>query len=343
MTVEGPEGAGTSAVARRVARDWMERTCRGIPGSDWRILTVRVRSARGTAAVAGALLRHFDPGFEPRGFPAMEILAGCLRRLKREGKPAMVVIDDIDPGAPPLAGIVRGLACPLRFLPEGDEGTPPLSVVLAGRPTAVDRVRRGSGLAIPGVVLASYGFSELRTIVRERMARALGREPPLEMADHIAQLAHDEGRGAARALDLLRRELIGWSAARPGSVYHPLDAEHRLLIEQHLVGAIARASRPGPPTLAGIRTWERTLARESGVGSLPPTTLWRRIVRLEQAGYLRREVRTGGTGGTQSRVHLLLPVAEWVTIPRAAGTPRASVTASGGARTGPAMASLHSR
>lgn len=337
LAVEGPEGAGTSVVARRAVRAWMDRRyC----GGEWRALPVRVRPCRGTATVAGALLRHFDPGFEPRGFPAMEILAGCLRRLKREGKPAAIVLDDLDPGAPPLAPIVRGLASPVRFLPEGDENLPPLTVVLAGRPAAVDRIRRASGLSIPRVTLPPYSFTELETIVRERLARALGREAPADLAHAIVRRAHEEGRGAARALDLLRRELTGWTASRASSVYRPLGRERRLWVEEHLVRAIELASRPGAPTLREVRERERATAREAGVAPLPTTTFWRRVVRLEQAGYLRREVRTGGAGGSRSRLYVLLPVAEWITIPRAAGTPRASGPAFGApeARVGPLSA-----
>lgn len=324
--VEGPEGSGTSSVARRAARNWLARHFGSGDGPEWKVLTVRIRPARGTTTVTGALLRHFDPGFEPRGFPAMEILAGCLRRLHREGRPAAIVLDDIDPGAPPLSAIVRGLAAPHRFLPEGDEGAPPLVVLLAGRSGALARIRRGTGLSIPTVTLEPYRLDELRTIVRERAARALGRDAPLDLADGIAGRAHEEGRGATRALDLLRRELMGGSAARPGSVYHPFPNDRRVLIEEHLLRAIDAAAQRGPPTLATLRGFERAAARAAGVSPLPSTTLWRRIVRLEQAGYLRREVRTGGFGGTQSRLYLERPVPEWVTIPRAMGTLRGSST-----------------
>ena len=339
LAIEGPHGSGTSAVARQVLRQWLGRTDGRACQSGGRTLTVRVRPAHGPASVAAALLRHFDPGFVSRGFPAMEILAGCLRRVKREGGPAAILLDDIDPAAPPLGPIVRGLASPHRFLPEGDDGIPPLTVILAGQPGALQRVRRMSGLAVPRVVLAPYALSELRTIVSERIARALGRESPAGLAERIARQAHDEGRGASRALDLVRRELVGSSATRPGSVYRPVNLDPRLLVEDHLVQALAETSRSSDVRLARLRARERALAHAMGLSPLPPSTLWRRLIRLEQAGYLRREVRTGGRGGTQSRVHLLLPVAEWLTIPRAVGTPRESVPFDRGAAGGPVEAS----
>ena len=68
---------------------------------------------------------------------------------------------------------------------------------------------------------------------------------------------------------------------------------------------------------------EGALAREAGQRPLPATTLWRRIVALERAGYVRREVRPGGAGGTLSVVRLLTPIDEWVTAPGPWGTPRA--------------------
>ena len=63
-----------------------------------------------------------------------------------------------------------------------------------------------------------------------------------------------------------------------------------------------------------------TLAQEQGARPLPTTTLWRRIVRLEQAGYVRREIRPGGSGGTLSLVRVLTPIEEWVTTDLRPGT-----------------------
>lgn len=337
LAIEGPKGAGTSVVARRTLRNFRERASRHPDPQELRILSVRVRSGQATSVVAATLLQHFDPEFSHRGFPSMEILAGCLRRIKREGRPAAILLDDLDSGAPFLASFVRALAQPERFLPEGDEGMPPLTVLLAGTATAMNRIRRASGLPAARVVLPGYTASELRTIVSERIGRALGRDAPAALVASIVERTMGEGGSASRALDLIRRELIGDAAARAGSVFRPWGVGRQILVEDHLVRAIGLATRAGVPTVAVVRRCERAVAHDLGLAPLPATTFWRRIVRLEEAGYVRREVRTGGPGGTESKVHLLLPVAEWVTIPRARGTPRGCAPSFSGGREKPVV------
>jgi hypothetical protein len=84
-------------------------------------------------------------------------------------------------------------------------------------------------------------------------------------------------------------------------------------IEPWVVRAIGVASQGRLARLGEVKRLEAELARAHGVRPLPTTTLWRRIVRLEQAGYVRREIRPGGSGGTLSVVRVLTPIDEWVT------------------------------
>ncbi len=322
VAVAGPSGSGTSTVARRAARAVVERVRSELGEPFPRLLTVRTGFLRGTHGVATELLRRVDDGFDGRGFPVPEILAGFLRRLRRESRPSVVILDDIGIGGPDLAPIVRAFARPDRFLPEGEFGIPPLWTILAGTPDAlrnlevslVPRVTLG-----PFVEVAPYLSETLRAIVVDRAERALGQVPPRSLADRVVRRSVEDGGGARRAVDLLRRELLGvtYREHRDGVLPARLRG---ISIEPWVVRAIGVASKGRTARLGDVRRLETELAQASGARPLPTTTLWRRIVRLEQAGYVRREIRPGGTGGTLSVLRVLRPIDEWVTTSHRPGT-----------------------
>lgn len=333
VLVEGPEGSGTSTVARAAGRTLASRVRSSPSPSEIRMYTVRVRSCRTGLGAASALLRHFDPGFDGRGFSVVEVLAGFLRRLHRDRRTALIVLDDIGVGGPDLAVLLRAFSDPERFLPEGESGVPSILLLLAGRREGLDGATRGFGLRPPPerwVRLSPYSPTEIRAILRDRMERALGRPAPETILERVTARVHRDGCGISRAMDLVRREILGPSAIRPGSVYRPLESRLDLSIERHVVRALARAADRESVPLRDIRRWEALLAKAEGARSLPTTTFWRRIIRLEQAGYVRREIRPGGMGGTQSVLHFLSPVREWFTAPPGRGTPRGSGPSGGG-------------
>ena len=323
LAVVGPAGCGTSTTARLALRALARRPANGgaLPPL---VAQVRTRRTRGTASVAAALLQTFDPGFDPRGFSTREILAGFLRRVRRDRRPALLLLDDLDVAGPPLLPILRALEQPGTWLPEGAAGLPALGVVLAGRPEAVDRLAHGYRRGIDRIRLEAWDDRAIAGLVSDRIARALGREPPPGVAERVVEHARGLGRGAAGALDALRRELLGPAAQRPGSVYRPVGPGSRLLIERHLLEVLQRL-RPGETIrYAELRDHERRQALAERSPPLPATTFWRRILRLEQEGYLRREIRLGGLGGTRSSVRLLTPVERLPADRPVPGTPRAS-------------------
>ena len=136
-SVVGPSGSGTSVLTRVAARRWVEALRREDPMVRPVLATVRVRWCRGSQSIAAALVQHLDDGFRATGFPINEILAGFLRRLRRDGRPAVVVLDDIGRSAPDLTPILRAFAHPGRFLPEGVDDPPKVWLLLAGAPEAV--------------------------------------------------------------------------------------------------------------------------------------------------------------------------------------------------------------
>ncbi|MGD0249709.1 MAG: NB-ARC domain-containing protein [Thermoplasmata archaeon] len=322
----GPSGSGTSVVARRAAREVADRIRAGISASSPRILWVRVSTTRGAHGVATALLRRLDDGFDGRGFPAVEILAGFLRRIRREGRPTVLVLDDIGVSATDLVPALRALGAPDRFLPEGESGLPAVFTIVAGRPEALDRLDAalaGQFPFAPFIPLAPYSDRVLTAIVQDRAERALGRPVAPERVASIVARAVEEGGGARQAVVLLRRSLLG-SSFGPYPPFSIASGHSGVSIEPRVVRAIGVATGGVAAHLGEVRRLEAELARSQGLRPLPTTTLWRRIVRLEAAGYVRREIRAGGNGGTQSLVRVLTPIEEWVTAPRQTGILRGS-------------------
>ncbi len=326
--VTGARGTGTSTVARRAARAVADlvraETGAGVP----HVLPVRTPGIRGTHGVATVLLRHLDGGFDGRGFSVVEILAGFLRRLRREGRPAVLVFDDVGIGGPDLGPVLRALGNPDRFLPEGENGIPPTWTILAGTTEgmrAVETSLGGHHTLGRTVNLSPYPERVLGTIVRDRAERSLGRPVPPDLVARVVLKAVEEGASAVVALDLLRRELVGSARANRARVPFGLYAPP-VAVEPHVVRAIESAVRGQEARVGEVRRWEAQFAESEGCRPLPATTLWRRIVRLEQAGYLRREIRPGGVGGTRSVVRVLTPVDEWVTSALRADTCRADAS-----------------
>ncbi len=323
LAVAGPSGAGTSALARRAAREVADRVRAASPGPSPRILPVRTGPLRGAHGVATAFLQRLDDGFDGRGFPVSEILAGFLRRLRRDGRPSILVVDDLHVGGPDVGPLLRALGSPDRFLPEGEFGLPPTWTVLAGTSEALAAAERSTegGWALgPSLMLAPYAEGTLAAIVRDRHERATASSAPPALVASAVRRALEDGTGATRAIDVVRRRLVGVSLRSDSGLSR--RARFAVPVEPRVLAAIGAAVRGSSARLGEVKRWEVSLAGERGERPLPTTTFWRRIVALERAGYLRREIRPGGIGGTRSIVRLLTPLDEWVTAPTPWGSPR---------------------
>ena len=335
--VVGPPGSGTSSIARRAARGVADCLRQEGERVHPRTLWVRTAGLRGTHGVATGLLRQLDEGFDGRGFSVTEIVAGLLRRLRREGQPAVVVLDDVRVGGPDLGPLLKALGAPDRFLPEGEYGLPSTWTLLAGTPegwaSTLGQTDDPAALGRP-VGLVPYTDHGLRSIVRDRAARALGRPPSEWLVGKVVDGSVGDGGGARRALDLLRRELLG-TTFRLGTNAFPTERPAVVEVELRVVRAIEAAARDREARIGDVRRHEAELAVAQGSPPLPATTLWRRIVRLEHAGYVTREVRPGGVGGTRSVLRLVTPVDEWVTTSHRRDTRRVA-----GSWTGPSPGPL---
>lgn len=312
--VLGPRGSGTSTLARLAARSWAESQPIAPDSARAVQALVRVPELRGAQGAAGALLRSLDPEYELRGFPVSELLAGFLRRLRASSRPAVVVLDDLGPGSPDLSRLISGLVDPDGFLPEGGDGVPPVAVVLAGSPEAIlalgkDRLSRTLSERVLRV--PTYAETELAAILKDRTERSLGRSVPAAWLARVVRRAVREECSATRAMELLRRELVGRDVSELGPVYPSSELGSELAIEPPLLCALGQLDEGVPVRIGELRHRTRDLARTHGESPMPATTFWRRILRLERAGLVRRTVRTGGSGGSLSMVSVVRPMAEW--------------------------------
>ncbi|HUJ77562.1 MAG TPA: AAA family ATPase [Thermoplasmata archaeon] len=319
-SVVGPSGSGTSTVARLAARAAYEELRRSTGGNPL-LAMVRVRGSHGAWGVATALLYRLDDGFSGRGFRVTEIAAGFLRRLRRDRRPLVLVLDDIAPAVGDLSVLLTALLDPDRFLPEGESGMPPRAAVLAGVPEAAavwsglvrHRLPRGTRIDLPPL-----GPAAIDAIVRDRAARVLGRPVP---ETDLAELLLGGPDGSLSLAERIERMRRAFRVPAPGPPTAPIPgARAPLEIEPRLAGPLERLARQRRATIAEMRAWERECAEAEGRPPLPATTFWRRIVRLESEGVVHREVRAGGAGGTRSVVELTRPLPDGPAPP---GTPRA--------------------
>ncbi len=315
--VLGPRGSGTSTLARLAARTWAEgQPAEGGSGNIVQAL-IRLPEVHGAQGAAGALLRALDPEYELRGFPVSELLAGFLRRLRSAKRPAVVVFDAVGPGAPELSRLVSGLVDPDGFLPEGGEGVPPIAVLLSGSPEALRALGKSKLARVLGthtLRLLPYTESELTPIVRDRAERSLGRPVPAEWVERVVRRALRDNGSATRAVEVLRRELVGPDVSELGPVYSSAGVGPEISIEPPLLSALGQLEEGVPIRIGELRHRAIDLARTSGESPMPATTFWRRIIRLERAGFVRRNVRTGGSGGSLSTVAVVRPLGEWSNV-----------------------------
>jgi hypothetical protein len=324
VAVVGPRGAGSSTLTRYVAARWVRRSGRVERG---RVIVVPVRWCAGTVGVASNLLRAYDEGFGGRGFSVAEVMAGFVRRLLRENRPVAVVLDDAGAAGPELRPILHALLHPAAFLPEGLSKPPTWAVLVAGTlpAPALQRELADSGWRPENrLTLAAYSGLELEALLLDRARRALGTEVDHAWVAGVVARTLSDGGGARRAIELLRSEFeLGPSRANGAPSRPGPDLES---IEPRLLAALARATASGPCELGALREAERRLAEREGAAPLAATTLWRRMIRLEQMGVLDREVRSGGPGGSRSLVRLRRPLpqspgaTEWSNL-RASGEP----------------------
>ncbi len=338
VSITGPRGSGTSSVAAHLMATAAARLER--PGARGKPLALHVdvsvhpspsalvagpapRSSssgagltreagpcpsygiRSSASLVTALFREIDPTFDGRGASTEFSSLLLLRRHRTLGRPAVLWLDQVRARSD-LSRVLRCLTHPERLLPEGPVGLPTMLVVASGQRDAFPEDLDALRTTLPPL--------EVQDLCRAISARAnlTFQEPPSTTAvEAIARLSVAQGWGLSMVCELLVEagrcaesrgegrievEDIALPARLPR---HGHDAEGfgQLLLD------VLREAR-GPLTVGELL--QRVVARcaETGQRAPTPARLWRHLIGLERKGLGRREVRLGGTGGSQARVTL---------------------------------------
>lgn len=306
VSLSGPCGAGTSAVAARLIKRATGRLVR--PGAKGVPLVLRADASglRTPSALVTALWRGIDPDFSGKGSSSEFLSLLLLRRIRTVGRPTIIWVDQVPARTGELGRVLGALAQPSRTLPEGPEGLPTALLVTSGGsdsfPEGVEALRT----ALPPLL-----GEDLRQAIMVRANAALAASPAPSAIAAIADLSIARGWGLSMVGELLAG--AGRRAEARGG--HWLEAED-IALPARLPKGPSDAAGFEEIVIEALRALEgatavshlRAVLVESctAKGASAPTTarLWRHLVRLERTGLLRREVRIGGRGGSKTLVSL---------------------------------------
>lgn len=313
VIVHGPRGCGTSTYASSLARlargRWQARPSRRPPVT----LTVDLRIHRSGHQIIGALYHALDPSFDARGCSTEHLTLLFLRRLRTEGRPSVIWFDNM-PGRPgDLFRVLRPILSPHDLLPEGLDDHPGYVVLVSGETDSARELRAGCA-PTESVRLGAPDYETLRASLTRRATAAFQRTPPSGVITKMTDMLAAAGGGYSREGELLRAAAHNAEGRRAEVLtvedVHPLTPDPLHLGDPARLDACVLASlrdleeASQGVAIARLRGRLHTVCLEEGLPVPNASRLWRRVVRLETAGYLHREVRLGGAGGTQTRLHL---------------------------------------
>ncbi len=307
VSVLGPHGSGTSAVATHLVATAEDRLTR--PGSKGTPLLLRVDAStcRTPSSLVTALFHEIDPFYDGRGASTEFGALLLMRRMRTLGRPAIRWIDQVGAKASHVGRVLGSLAHPERLLPEGPAGLPPMLVVASGErdPLPED----------PSVVRTVLAPLSVRDLCRAIMARAnlvFNTSPPTDAVAAIARLSVSRGWGLSMVGELLaeagrRAESRGGFRVEAEDVSlpphvsrHGADAEGFGAV---ILGILREAQ--GALPVGEVRRRVEARCAELGLRAPAQARLWRHLVALERKGVVRREVRRRGSRG--GCAHVALP------------------------------------
>ena len=306
VSVFGPRGSGSSAVAAHVVATAMERLTQ--PGSKGTPLLLRADASacRSSSALVSALFREVDPGYDGRGASTEFSALLLLRRLRTMARPAIVWADQVEAKAAHVDRVMGLLAHPERLLPEGAAGLPTMLVVASGERNVLPE-----DASVVRTVLAPPQARDMCRAIMTRANLAFTTLPSLEAVEAIASLSISCGWGLSMVGELLAE--AGRRAEARGGRWLEVD-------DVTLPANLARAGRDGSSfealllevlratagatTVGKLRRALDARCQETGVRQPTQARMWRHLVGLERKGVVRREVRMGGPGGSRTLVHL---------------------------------------
>ena len=310
LWVDGHRGVGSSTVARCVLEAVSNREV-GRSGRRARGIRVDVRGCQSGHEILTRLFRHFDEGFDGRGFSGARLASALRRRLAQDPGLSYLWFDNTPSpldGKDPLSELLPWLPPG----PTGDAGLPAPLLAFSGERSP--ELPSETELAAPSlrVHLPPLSAEEIETILGE-MARSAFATP---LSPGVALRVRDRllarGWGLPVGASLLRA--AGDAAEQRGDrtiTVRDLPSRFegpRLRRATALDVLFLEGLRAQPSASStGVRHLQEYVAahlREEGMALPTASQVRRHLRRLERAGLVQRSVRLGGMGGSQSLVRL---------------------------------------
>ena len=312
VVIEGPRGAGTSALAGEFV-DRVRHAWRLSVREDPVVTHVDVSSLNHTKGdpsrgVATAILQRFNQGVHVQGSSSGRVIWWALRRIASQPKPVVVWLDQVHEGTRTLAEVVEPLLEPERLMERGAK-TPPILVVVSG----TGKTQLGSwseNVPTKCIHVPLLSREILEEVVEER-ARALGCEVSADGVAKVLDIMVTRGRGlsvmnevlqasATEAVKNLGRSIEVEDIRTPRISVRGKSSRRALEVR---VLEIIRAAG-GELTMGELMERVTRDLTEKGEAHRTASTLRRLMVRLEQLGLVERKVTLGGEGGTRSTISL---------------------------------------
>jgi hypothetical protein len=299
LTIQGPRGAGTSALAREavgMARGHFTNSV----AIHVDVSQQKAPSGDPSHGVAVALLQHFQPDVQVQGSSTNRIMGWFLRRILVGARPVVVWLDQLRPNVRTMAGVLGPLMDPGTLV--GDVGRfPPVFLILSGSGSAG---LNGNAVHIH-VPLLPVGT--VREIVEDR-ARQSGRVFAPDALAKTMDILATRGNSLSVMEEILQAAIQ--KAGCHGiiveeDVIAPATVErarvNRQVAELRVLEVLRRA---GGQLAIGelVRVLARSFASEEHVPSAGTVRRW--LVKLQALGLVKRQVSQGGDGGTMSVVSL---------------------------------------
>ncbi len=312
VVIEGPRGAGTSALAGELV-DQVKRTWRRSSREDPVVVHVDVSSLNHTKGdpsrgVATAILRKFNVDFSPAGYPTCQVAQWALRRISVQPKPVIVWLDQVHEDTRALAEVMEPLVEPGRVVGT-DVPFPPLLVVVSG----TGKAELGSWTAnVPTrwIHVPLLSRETLQEVVVER-AQVLGYEISQDALAKVLCIMVTKGRGLSIMDEVLQASASN-ARRTQGSVIDEQDVPSprisvrgktsRQALEVRVLEIVRKAG--GQLTMGELVEQLTQDLTRAGEAHRTGSTLRRLTVRLEQLGLVERRVTLGGDGGTRSTLSI---------------------------------------
>lgn len=307
LSLSGPHGAGTSAVAARLIGLAKGRLVR--PGSKGVPLVLRADATlvRTPSTLVTAFFRGIDPDFSGKGASSEFLTLLLLRRIRTIGRPTIIWVDQVPAKTGELGRVLGALAQPSRTLPEVPEGLPTMLMITSGAsdpfPEGVETLR---------TPLAPLLGNDLRRAITVRANAAFAAPASPEAVAAIADLSVARGWGLSMVGELLaeagrRVEVRGGRWLEVEDVDLPTNLPRGPSDPEGFEAILLEVLRAGkaPVSVGHLRSALTEACSVRGTRIPTPARLWRHLVRLELKGILLREVRLGGRGGSMTLLRFL--------------------------------------